>query len=144
MPGTTTQQMEASNVVPFPMQVDPPDQPERLTESARFLIAAAGLVAVILSGPALTGLTTSHDWIALVLLGAAASAAERFDINLYGDSRISISGLFLLTTAIALGPYAVVLIAPAVALSGHAGRGRPLYKLVFNASAFVLSSLSSA
>jgi hypothetical protein len=84
---------------------------------------------------------------ALVTLAGLATLgmlAERLDIDLYGDSRISVSGLFLLTAAIVLGPQAVWIMGCAVALSGHIGRERPFYKLVFNASAFVIVSTASA
>lgn len=69
--------------------------------------------------------------------------AERFDINVYGDGRISVSALFTLTAVVLFGPPAALVVCPAVALAGHLGRGRPLYKLIFNVAAFVLSALAA-
>lgn len=110
---------------------------------ARVLVSLTVLCAGLAAAPALW-YAEAPDWAGVVFLAVAACLAERFDINLYGDSRVSMSGLFLLTAAIALGPAAIVLIAPAVAVAGHAGRGRPFYKLAFNAGAFTLTSLASA
>ncbi len=85
-----------------------------------------------------------RDVGALVLLALLGIVAERLDINLYEDSRLSLSAVFLVTTAIALGPGAVAMAGAAVALAGHVRRGRALYKLLFNLSIFVAAGLASA
>lgn len=117
--------------------------PTEGTRAPRVLIAATAAAALGASLPAAPALL-QQDWLALAFLGVIAMVSERFDINLYGDSRISISGLFLLTAAIAIGPQAVIVMAPCVAVAGHVGRGRPPHKLLFNASIFLLGSLASA
>ncbi len=110
---------------------------------ARSMIAA--LVVIALAAAVLAGAGIRNIEVpALLLLAGLGMASERFDIDLYGDSRLSISALFLLTAAIAIGPASVVVIGPAIAVAGHAGRGRPLHKLLFNTSAFVLTGLTSA
>src|SRR5205807_1164956 len=76
--------------------------------------------------------------------GLLGMIVERLDINLYGESRVSVSALFMITVAVALGATATVVVCPAVALAGHMGRGRPLYKLIFNTSVFMLAALASA
>lgn len=106
-------------------------------------IAAVSACAVAWSAAvALQG--APGDWQAVLLVAVLGMVAERLDINLYGDSRVSISALFLLTAAIALGPQSVLVVAGAMGLAGHIHRGRPLYKLVFNTSVFVLSGLAGA
>lgn len=114
-----------------------------LPRRAQALIAC--VAAVVAVAAAYSGLRLHNlDLPALVLLAVLGMTAERFDIDLYGDSRLSISALFLLTAAIAIGPVGVVMIGPAIAIAGHIGRGRPLYKLLFNASTFVGTGLASA
>jgi hypothetical protein len=116
---------------------------DALPARARLLIAALSGLALLASvvtaaqGGALV-------WDALVVLALLAVTAERFDIDLYGDSRLSISALFLLTSAIVIGPVGVLIVGPLIAIGGHARRGRPPYKLLFNAAAFIGSGLAAA
>ena len=117
--------------------------PTRLPRLAGVLIASvAASVAAFLVIAQPEG--ASRDVGALVLLALLGMIAERLDINLYEDSRLSLSAVFLLTTAIALGPAAVAAAAVAVALAGHVGRGRAFYKLIFNVSTFAAAGLASA
>ncbi|MDE3094623.1 MAG: HD-GYP domain-containing protein [Chloroflexota bacterium] len=107
------------------------------------LIAALDLAALAASAHAalVPGAIQAPLLLLMLSLGVLA---ERADINLYGDSRVSISALFLLTTAIILGPLAAVSVGLALALAGHVGRGRPAHKLAFNAGQFVLCGYTSA
>jgi len=115
---------------------------DALPPRARLLIGA--LSGLVILGAAVTAARGGAIvWDALVVLALLAVAAERFDIDLYGDSRLSISALFLLTTAIVIGPMGVLIVGPLIAIGGHVGRGRPPYKLLFNASAFIGSGLAA-
>jgi hypothetical protein len=115
---------------------------DSLPPRARLLITAlSGLALLVSAVTAARG--GAFVWDALVVLAILAIAAERFDIDLYGDSRLSISALFLLTTAIVVGPVGVLMVGPLIAIGGHAGRGRPPYKLLFNTGAFVCSGLAA-
>jgi hypothetical protein len=129
---------------PAPPAVAPARAPaDSLPPRARLLIAALSGCALLASAvTAARGGAVA--WDALPVLALLAIAAERFDIDLYGDSRLSISALFLLTTAIVIGPIGVLMVGPLIAASGHAGRGRPPYKLLFNAGAFIGSGLAAA
>lgn len=123
--------------------VSSPSRPAAIPLRARCLIAATALATVVpylLAGDRIAG----QDWGGVILLGVLGMAAERFDISVYGESRISVSALFMITAALALGPTAALIVCPMVAVGGHVGRGRPLYKLVFNASVFTLAALASA
>ena len=109
-------------------------------------------VAVFVAGCAVLALGSSiavgfeprgQPWAAIILMAVLGIVAERLDMNLYGDSRVSVSALFMLTTAVALGPTAVVIVNVAVAAAGHLGHGRPPHKLIFNASVFVLAGLAA-
>ena len=117
--------------------------------AARLPLAAEALIAAVAASVAAFIVVVQPDGVArdvgaLVLLALLGMAAERFDINLYEDSRLSLSAVFLVTAAIALGPGAVAVAGVAVALAGHAGRGRAFYKLLFNISTFVAAGLASA
>jgi len=112
---------------------------------ARALIGAAAVVALVCSLPALLmDVGSQRDWAAIAVFAALGMLAERFDVDLYGDSRVSVSALFMIAAAVALGPGAAVVICPAIAVAGHAGRARPPYKLIFNAAVFTLAGLASA
>ena len=113
-----------------------------LPARARLLIASAAFGAVVAS-PFTDVSAIGHDWAGIVLVAVLGMAAERFDINVYGEGRISVSALFTLTAVVLFGPAAALVVCPAIALAGHAGRGRPLYKLIFNVAAFVLAALAA-
>ncbi len=122
----------------------PPD--ERLPAGARLLIAVAACAGVLAGAIALAYTELSlpgSAWLTLALIAALGMASERLDIHVYGDGRVSVSVLFMVTAAVLFGPVAVLLVCPAVALAAHVGRGRPLYKLIFNASVFVLAALAA-
>lgn len=121
----------------------PSPGPAALPGAALVLIAAAAGIAVAGTVLAVTE-SRVDDWSALAMLVVLGMAAERYDIDLYKDSRLSISALFLLTAAIIVGPAGMIFVAPAIAIAGHVGRGRPFYKLIFNASQFAGSGLACA
>lgn len=116
---------------------------QRMPSLARALIAVAALSSLSSFAVVRPDLGR-QDWTAIVLIGLLGMIVERFDINLYGESRVSVSALFMITAAVSLGATAVLVVCPAVALAGHIGRGRPLYKLIFNTSVFALAALASA
>jgi HD domain len=103
-------------------------------------VVSAAVITYVVAGGRLDG----NDWLAVLAFAAFAAGAERLDINLYGDGRVSISALFMLTAAVTLGPGSLLVICPLVGVAGHLGRGRPLYKLAFNIAVFLLSGLASA
>jgi hypothetical protein len=117
--------------------------PSRLPMGARAMVAvvaAAVTAAAVANPPRIDG----GEWSILLLLTVLGMASERFDINLYEDSRLSLSALFLVTVAIVLGTDGIMLAGPAVALAAHVGRGRPFYKLIFNAGVFLMAGFASA
>ncbi len=116
--------------------------PASLPVRARLLIAAAAFAAVIAT-PFTDVPVIGREWAGILLIAALGMTAERFDINVYGEGRISVSALFTLTAVVLFGPAAALVVCPAIALAGHAGRGRPLYKLIFNVAVFVLAALAA-
>lgn len=104
-------------------------------------VAAAAVSCYVLIPPALA--PSRQDMVVIALLLGLAAVAERFDVGLYGDSHISVSVLFGLTTAVTFGAPAVMITEPVVALAAHLGRSRGFIKLLFNASAFVATGLAS-
>lgn len=132
-----------TNVLPFEAgaQHDERESTE-LTVGALLLIvvtAVAALVASYFSGPSLSGV----DWLGLALLVVCAVAAERFQLQLYGESSVSVSFIFLLAAAIQEGASGVVIVAPLMALAGH-DFALPPSRLIFNASVTILGGLAAA
>ncbi len=133
-------------LVPQPAAAPSPTS-ERLAGRALVLIGAAAFATFFAGAPAATRASFSpsgEEWLTIALITVLGMAAERLDINVYGEGRVSVSALFMVTAAVLFGPVAVLLVCPPVALAGHVRRGRPLYKLVFNLSVFVLAALASA
>ncbi|MHB8376440.1 MAG: HD-GYP domain-containing protein [Dehalococcoidia bacterium] len=113
--------------------------------SARAVVLIAALDVAALVAAAHAAIVPGAVQVPLLLLMLSLGVlAERADINLYGDSRVSISALFLVTTAMILGPLAAVTVGLALAFAGHIERGRPAHKLAFNAGQFVLCGFASA
>ncbi len=84
------------------------------------------------------------DWKGLSLVAAGALLAERYGLDLYGDSRVSLSFVFMLAAAIGHGYAGALVVAPLMALAGHDFRQQPLYKLVFNAAMITLGGIAAA
>jgi putative nucleotidyltransferase with HDIG domain len=106
------------------------------------------VAAVSLSGLALVaygGWNSAHmDWQALIMLAAMAAVAERFDVGLYGDSRVSLAFVPIFAAVIIAGIPGLALVVPLAILASAVGVQRPLYKTVFNFGALMLAGTASA
>ena len=106
--------------------------------SVLLLIAAVavGGLAVL----AAAALQWQREDLALIgALAALALAAERFDIGLFGDGRVSVSVVGVLAAGTLAGLPGIAVVASAVALSSYVGRHRPLYKGIYNQGVLLLA-----
>jgi putative nucleotidyltransferase with HDIG domain len=77
----------------------------------------------------------SVDWQVLLVLAALAFLAERFDMNLYGDSRVSLAFVPIFAAVLISGMTGLALVVPiAILASAHS---RSLYKTAFNFGALM-------
>ncbi|MBI1886658.1 MAG: HD-GYP domain-containing protein [Chloroflexi bacterium] len=99
--------------------------------------------AVTLGGLALMALGgwqwRLDDLAALAILAAIAVLAERFDLNLYGDSRVSVSIVPIVSAALLAGPWGLAVVVPPAVLASQVGSSRPVHKALFNFGALMLS-----
>lgn len=100
-------------------------------------VATAGtaLIAYGLAQPDLA------EWQALLLLAALAALAERFDLSLYGDSRVSLAFVPIFSSFIIAGMTGLAIVVPAAMLAS--APGRPLYKTAYNCGALMLAGAAS-
>jgi hypothetical protein len=105
-----------------------------------YACAGAAVVTSLLIRPDFTQV----DWVGLSLLAAGALLAERYGLDLYGDSRISLGFVFLLAAAVDQGYAGVLVVAPLMGLAGHNFGRQPLYKLVFNAAVTTIGGIAAA
>ncbi len=121
----------------------PPAEPEAKTNTALWLLVSA----VSLAGAALVaygGWNFGHfDWQALIILAALAALAERFDLSLYGDSRVSLAFVPIFAAIIISGISGLALVVPLAILASAVGVKRPLYKTAFNFGALMLAGAAS-
>jgi putative nucleotidyltransferase with HDIG domain len=95
------------------------------------LVAYGGVLAV-----------EGTDWWLVVILALAAIAAERTDMSLYGDSRISLAIVPIFGTVIGAGMPGLAVVVPVAILAS--AKGRPLRKTAFNFGALMLSAAAAA
>ncbi|HEU4760544.1 MAG TPA: HD-GYP domain-containing protein [Dehalococcoidia bacterium] len=106
------------------------------------------LVALVsLAGFALVAYGAWHpdnvDWWALLLLAALAALAERFDLSLYGDSRVSLAFVPIFASIVLFGYSGPAVVVPAAVVASALGARRPLYKTTFNFGALMLAGAAS-
>ena len=99
----------------------------------------AGLALVVYGGVlAADGL----DWQLVAALALLAVIAERADISLYGDSRISLAIVPIFATVIGVGMPGLAIVVPLAILAS--AWGRPLRKTAFNFGALMLAAAAAA
>ncbi len=81
------------------------------------------------------------EWQALILLACLAVAAERFDLSLYGDSRVSLAFVPIFASFILAGITGLAAVVPAAMLA--TAFNRPLYKTAFNFGALMVAGAAS-
>lgn len=99
-------------------------------------VAGAGGIAVL---AAAAFQWQGEDLALLGALAALALAAERFDIGLFGDGRVSVSVVGVLAAGTLAGLPGIAVVASAVALATYIGRNRPLYKAIYNQGVLLLA-----
>lgn len=98
-------------------------------------VAAAG--AAVLAAGALQW--QNEDLFLLGTLAALTVAAERADVSLFGNARVSVSVVAILAAGTISGLPGIVVVVPVVALADYVGRHKPLYKAVYNAGVLLLA-----
>ena len=96
-------------------------------------VAAAG-AALVLYGAIRPDLA---EWQTLVFLAVLALVAERTDLSLYGDSRVSLAFVPIFASLIVAGMTGLAIVVPAAMLASVASR--PLYKTAYNCGALMLA-----
>ncbi len=113
--------------------------PRRLLWPLVALVSLAGFALV-----AYGAWSPDHvDWWALVLLAALAALAERFDLSLYGDSRVSLAFVPIFASIVLFGVAGPAAVVPAAVVASALGAHRPLYKTTFNFGALMLAGAAS-
>jgi putative nucleotidyltransferase with HDIG domain len=95
-------------------------------------IAAAGALELRAEGLA-----------ALLVLAVLAGSAERFDISLYGDSRVSLAVVPILAAVFLFGAWGLTVVVAAAVVGSAIGVDRPLHKTLFNFGALMLAGGAS-
>jgi hypothetical protein len=100
------------------------------------LAGLSALVAAVVFG------NSSSDPAFVLGLIAAGALSERFKVNLFGGSHISLSALACMAAALTGGARDGVIVAVVLALAVNLGGSVPAYKTCFNVATYVLSTLA--
>ncbi len=113
-----------------------------LTPALQVLIWMVSITgaALVLYGGVSAG---SIDWQALLLLAGLAVLAERLDLSLYGDSRVSLAFVPIFASAILSGMAGLAIVVPLAMIGSSVGSDRPLYKTAFNFGALMIAGGAS-
>ena len=105
------------------------------------------IAAVALCGAVVAGLGAwswqGQDLAALLLLAFLAAAAERFDISLYGDSRVSLAFVPIFSAILLFGLWGLAVVVMVAVATSAIGVDRPLHKTLFNFGALMLAGGAS-
>jgi len=106
------------------------------------------IAAVTLAGLALVALgvwdSDGVDWRAVMFLAVLAIAAERLDLDLYVDSRVSVAFVPIFASVVLAGFSGPALVVPLAILASSVGTQRPpLYKTAFNFGALMIAAATS-
>jgi len=123
-----------------------PAQPESPGGANAFFLNALVLVtfvagtALVVYGGVLA--TDGMNWELVAALALLAVLAERTDMSLYGDSRVSLAIVPIFATVVGAGMPGLAIVVPlAILASAH---GRPLRKTAFNFGALMLAAAAAA
>ncbi len=86
---------------------------------------------------------TGDDLAALLVLALLAMAAERFDLNLYGDSRVSLAFVPIFGAILLAGISGLAVVVPVAILGSALGQDRALHKTAFNFGALMIAGAAS-
>jgi len=110
----------------------------RIPMSLMFTIAGVVLLAVAVGVWGFLGI--SHlDWVAIAAFGLLALIAESLQIDIYGDSTISVATSLNFAAALVAGLPGVVIIGGLIAVVHYFRKRPPLYKTLYNWSIHILS-----
>lgn len=116
-------------------------------EKARSRALAAFVACVTAAGAVLCGIGlltwAGSDLAALLVLALLAMAAERFDLNLYGDSRVSLAFVPIFGALLLAGISGLAVVVPVAILGSTLGEGRALHKTAFNFGVLMISGGAS-
>ena len=105
------------------------------------------VAAVVLGGTVVAGLGAwswqGHDLAALLLLAFLAAVAERFDLNLYGDSRVSLAFVPIFSAILLFGLWGLAVVVTVSVAASAIGVDRPVHKTLFNFGALMLAGGAS-
>ena len=105
------------------------------------------VAAVALGGTVIAGLGAwswqGHDLTALLLLAFLAAVAERFDLSLYGDSRVSLAFVPIFSAILLFGLWGLAVVVTVAVVASAIGVDRPIHKTLFNFGALMLAGGAS-
>jgi putative nucleotidyltransferase with HDIG domain len=116
-------------------------QPQRRVLDAFIFSVTLGGLAVALGG---IRLWSAEPLEALLILLVITAAAERFDLGLYGDSRVSVSFVPMFAAVLLGGLSGLLFVVPAAVIASAVGTGRPPHKILFNFGCLMLAGAASA
>ncbi len=114
------------------------DEAQGLNRPVVALIAATGVAGVAIAAAAAIA-WQGEDLILLAVLAGFAVITVRFDVSLFYQSRVSVTVVPILVAATIAGLPGVLVVALTAELAVYIGRGKPLYKSVFNVGALLVS-----
>ena len=104
------------------------------------LVTVSGLALVVYAGFS----PDDVDWKVVITLTALAILAERFDLSLYGDSRVSLAFVPIFASVIIAGMSGLGMVVPLAMVGSGIGNGRPIYKTAFNFGALMIAGAATA
>jgi putative nucleotidyltransferase with HDIG domain len=113
----------------------------RLGLPLSLLVAATSVAGLVLA--ARGAFDTDVDaWQALIVFALLAVLAERSDLSVYGDSRVSVAFVPIFASVILGGMTGLAIVVSAAMLAS--AKGRPVYKTGFNFGALMVAGSASA
>jgi putative nucleotidyltransferase with HDIG domain len=141
--GVTTE----GGFVPGVRRPDEASEPPELPGGASAFFLNVLVLVTFVAGAALVvygGILAADglNWELVAALAVLAILAERADMSLYGDSRVSLAIVPIFATVIGAGMPGLAIVVPlAILASAH---GRPLRKTAFNFGALMLAAAAAA
>jgi putative nucleotidyltransferase with HDIG domain len=136
-PGFVPGRGAAVNQAPARGSEEPTVAPSKALWLLIITVAVTGL-ALAISGAFSSG---DLNWQVLIVLTALAVFAERSDLSLYGDSRVSLAFVPIFASLILCGLPGLAIVVTAASISS--AFDRPLYKTAFNFGALMLAGAAA-
>jgi putative nucleotidyltransferase with HDIG domain len=105
------------------------------------LVVAVAATGVAMMAHGLLAASSSTDWALLALLACLAMLAERADLSMYGNSRVSLAFVPIFAAIVSSGYVGLAVVIPLAVLAS--AWGRPAYKTAFNFGTLMIAGAAS-